>query len=92
MSSTFIALPLTSGEAFLLRTPDQNGRERVILVDSGKKYGEGTRELADILSKISPRIDHIDFAICTHSDSDHSQGFWAFADDWYGMKRTLGEY
>ena len=92
MSSTFIALPLTSGEAFLLRTPDQNGRERVILVDSGKKYGEGTRELADILSKISPRIDHIDFAICNHSDSDHSQGFWAFADDWYGMKRTLGEY
>ena len=92
MSSTFIALPLSSGEAFLLRTPDKNGRERVILVDSGKTDREGTRELADILSRISPRIDHIDFAICTHSDADHSKGFWSFADDWYGMKRTLGEY
>lgn len=92
MSSTFIALPLSPGEAFLLRTSDENGRERVILVDSGKKSGEGNRELANILSQISPRIDHIDFAICTHSDSDHSNGFLSFADDWYGMKRTLGEY
>lgn len=92
MSSTFIALPLSSGEAFLLRTPDKTGRERVMLVDSGKKYGERTRELAKILSEISPRIDHIDFAICTHSDADHSQGFWSFTDDWYGLNRTLGEY
>jgi len=92
MSSTFIALPLSSGEAFLLRTTDNDGHERVILVDSGKKYGEGTRELAKVLSEISPSIGHIDFAICTHSDADHSQGFWSFADDWYGLGRTLGEY
>lgn len=63
-----------------------------MLVDSGKKYGKGTRELAKILSQVSPRIDHIDFAICTHSDADHSQGFWSFADDWYGLNRTLGEF
>ncbi len=92
MSSTFIALPLTSGEAFLLRTHDNNGNERCILVDSGKKYGKGTRELAAILAKVLPPINHIDFAICTHSDSDHSNGFWSFADDWYGLERTLGEY
>lgn len=92
MGSQFFALPLSSGESFLLRTPDAAGRERVILVDAGKKYGKKSRELAKVLSKISPRIDHIDFAICTHSDADHSQGFWHFADDWYGLNRSIGEF
>lgn len=92
MSSTLIALPLSNGESFLLRTPDSTGREWTILVDSGKKYGAKTRELAKKLSEISPSVQHIDVAICTHSDADHSQGFWHFADDWYGMGRTIGEY
>lgn len=92
MGSTFIALPLTSGEAFLLRTADANGREWTILVDSGKKYGEGSRELAKLLAQVSPTIQRIDIAVCTHSDADHSQGFWHFADDWYDMGRTIGEF
>lgn len=92
MGSTFIALPLSSGESFLLRTQDDDGREWTILVDSGKKYGEGRRELAKILAQVSPRIDRIDIAICTHSDSDHSNGFWFFADDWYDMGRSIGEF
>lgn len=92
MKSTFIALPLTNGDAFLLRTPDSSGKERVILVDSGKKYGKNTRELAKILANVSPRINHIDIAVCTHSDADHSNGFWFFADDWYDLGRTIGEY
>ena len=92
MASTFIALPLTSGESFFLRTQDDNGREWTILVDSGKKYGEGKRELAKILAQVSPKIERIDIAICTHSDSDHSNGFWFFADDWYDMGRTIGEF
>ena len=92
MSSTLIALPLSNGESFLLRTKDNDGREWTILVDSGKKYGKNTRELAQKLSEVSPSVKHIDIAICTHSDADHSQGFWYFADDWYGMGRTIGEY
>lgn len=54
MKSTFIALPLSSGEAFLLRTEDDSGRSWTILVDGGKKYGEDTRELAKLLSNVSP--------------------------------------
>jgi hypothetical protein len=92
MNSSFIALPLSSGEAFLLRTPDQAGQERVILVDSGGKHAKSSRELARVLANITPTISHIDFAICTHSDADHSNGFWYFADDWYGLSRTIGEY
>ena len=92
MSSTLIALPLSNGEAFLLRTPDEAGREWTILVDSGKLYGQDSREVAKILGEISPAVKHIDVAICTHSDADHSQGFWFFADDWYAMGRTIGEY
>lgn len=92
MSSTLIALPLSNGESFLLRTTDDDGREWTILVDSGKKYGKNTRELAQKLSEVSPSIKHLDIAVCTHSDADHSQGFWYFADDWFGMGRTIGEY
>lgn len=92
MASTLIALPLKSGEAFLLRTPDENGREWVILVDGGKAYGKDSRELAKILADVKPTIDRIDVVICTHSDADHSQGLWFLADDWYAMGRKIGEF
>lgn len=92
MGSTFIALPLSSGEAFLLRTTDESGREWAILIDGGKKYGAGTRELATLLAEVSPTISRIDIIVCTHSDSDHSQGLWYFADDWYETGRTIGEF
>lgn len=92
MASTFIALPLKSGEAFLLRTPDDQGREWVILVDGGKAYGEDSRELAKILAEVKPKIERIDVVICTHSDADHSQGLWFLADDWYEMGRSIGEF
>lgn len=92
MSSTFIALPLTNGDAFLLRTKDKSGKSWNILVDSGKKYGKNTRELALILSQVSPKVEHVDIAICTHQDADHANGFWYFAEDWYDMGRTIGEY
>ena len=92
MGSTFIALPLTSGEAFLLRTTDDAGREWTILVDGGKKYSENSRELAKVLAEVSPRIERIDIVVCTHSDSDHSQGLWYLAEDWYGMGRSIGEF
>lgn len=92
LSSTFIALPLSSGEAFLLRTPDSTGKQRNILVDGGKLYGEGKRELARRLAEVTPPVEHIDIAVCTHSDADHSQGFWFFADDWYDLGRTIGEF
>ena len=74
MSSTFIALPLTNGDAFLLRTKDKSGKSWNILVDSGKKYGKNTRELALILSQVSPKVEHVDIAICTHQDADHANG------------------
>jgi hypothetical protein len=92
VTSTFIALPLTSGEAFLLRTEDAAGHTWTILVDGGKKYGENSRELVKLLSKVSPRIDRIDIVVCTHSDADHSQGLWHLPEDWYGIGRTIGEF
>jgi len=92
VASTFIALPLKSGEAFLLRTPDDQGNEWVILVDGGKAYGKDSRELGKILAEVMPKIEHIDIVICTHSDADHSQGLWFLADDWYEMGRSIGEF
>lgn len=92
MSSTFTALPLSSGEAFLLQTKDCAGNQRTILVDGGKKHSETTRELSTILAELEPKIDLIDFVICTHSDADHSQGLWYFADDWYKLGRRIGEF
>jgi len=92
MASTFIALPLSSGESFLLRTTDSAGRDRTILVDGGIRHGKKSRELAKKLKEVGPRISHIDIVVCTHSDADHAQGLWHFADDWYDMGRTIGEF
>jgi hypothetical protein len=91
MTSTFFALPLTSGEAFLLCTTHE-GKEWVILVDSGRNRGKHSRELARILAQVSPTLSRIDVAICTHSDADHSNGFWHFADDWCVEGKTIGEF
>ena len=92
MGSTFIALPLTSGEAFLLRTHDDGGRLWNILVDGGEKYGKDSRELAAKLAEVSPKIERLDVVICTHSDADHANGLWYLADDWYALGRSIGEF
>ncbi len=91
MTSTFTALPLESGEAFLLQT-EAFGRKFVILVDSGKKYAGKKHPLHKVLKKHAPNVDRIDIAICTHQDADHANGFRNFADEWYAAGNTIGEY
>jgi len=91
MASSFTALPLESGESFLLRT-DTLGREFVILVDSGKKYAGKKHPLHKVLKKHAPDVERIDIAICTHQDADHSNGFRNFADEWYAAGGMIGEY
>ncbi len=91
MASTFIALPLTSGEAFLLQTQER-GREWAILVDSGKKYAEKRHELTQKIKTAAPNLSKIDIAICTHQDADHANGFKTFADVWCAGGGRIGEY
>jgi len=91
MASTFTALPLESGESFLLRT-EALGRKFVILVDSGKKYAGKKHPLHKVLKKHAPNVQTIDVAICTHQDADHSNGFRNFADEWYAAGGMIGEY
>ena len=91
MASTFTALPLESGESFLLRT-EALGREFVILVDSGKKYAGKKHPLHKVLKKQAPMLEQIDIAICTHQDADHANGFRNFADEWYADGGLIGEY
>lgn len=88
MTSKFIALPLVSGESFLLMTPDHQGKERVILVDAGTK----SANLAHVLRGVDPSVTHIDIVVCTHRDNDHAGGFPNFVEDWYDMGRTIGEF
>lgn len=90
MSSRFIALPLPSGESFLLET-DHDERTIVILVDSGRRSGE-PHPLVDAIATSAPHINKIDIAICTHQDADHANGFRTFADHWYGKGGTIGEF
>lgn len=56
----FKSLEVGAGDSFLIENNGEN-----YLIDSGKS--------ATIIKKIAPKI--IDIAICTHNDSDHSNGF-----------------
>jgi len=91
VTSTFTALPLDSGESFLLRT-EARGREFVILVDSGKKYAGKKHPLHKVITEHAPDLERIDIAICTHQDIDHANGFRNFADEWYADGGMIGEY
>ena len=94
MSSSFFALPVNSGEAFLLETPDQAGAVKRILVDGGRRCSS-TQALSyaidDALSHFaSPKV--IDIAICTHNDIDHAGGLCSFFDHWMGQRKNqIGE-
>jgi hypothetical protein len=91
MASRFLALPLGTGEAFLLET-QQGGKDWAILVDSGNLDGGTPHPLVDALNKTAPKLRHIDIAICTHRDTDHARGFEHLADEWCGVGRTIGEF
>lgn len=92
MSSTFIGLPLASGEAFLLKTWFR-GATRTILVDSGYRKGRKRHTLVDAIQDVEPAIHRIDIAICTHQDSDHTNGFLNFAEYWCGKEgKQIGEF
>lgn len=91
MASTFHALPLPSGEAFLLKT-DHGGRNWTILVDSGMRYAKKHHPLAKAIRCAEPGLERIDIAVCTHQDADHANGFRTFADAWYGSGGSIGEF
>lgn len=56
-----------AGDAMLVQTPN----DKSILIDAGRKHT--TPELIDYLEHLG--IEKIDIAFCTHSHSDHIQGF-----------------
>ncbi len=94
MTSQFHALPLGAGEAFLLET-DHGGKRWVILVDSGNLDDGTPHPLVKAIHDLDgddTKIRHIDTAICTHEDRDHSRGFESFADHWVSAGRTIGEF
>jgi hypothetical protein len=91
MASKFTALPLTSGEAFLLTT-DHGGRTWTILVDSGQRTVGQVHPLMEAIHAVEPDLKRIDVAICTHQDADHAAGFKNFADAWCGGGGKIGEY
>lgn len=94
MASRFTALPLSSGESFILET-DHNGKRWVILVDGGQSRSEGPKKngLYKAIRKHCPEItDTIDIAICTHRDHDHAGGFPAFIKTWLAEGNDIGEF
>lgn len=94
MASRFTALPLSSGESFVLET-DHNGKRRVILVDGGQSKSEGPKKngLYKAIRKHCPEIaGMIDIAICTHRDHDHAGGFPAFVKTWIAEGNDIGEF
>lgn len=91
MASTFHALPLPSGESFLLKT-DHEGCTKAILIDSGMRYSKGNHPLPKAILNAEPNLKRIDIAVCTHQDADHANGFRTFADVWCGEGKSIGEF
>ncbi|MCC0035334.1 MAG: hypothetical protein H6887_08755 [Hoeflea sp.] len=94
MASRFTALPLSSGESFILET-DHGGKRWVILVDGGQSKLEGPTKngLYKAVREHCPEItDTIDIAICTHRDHDHAGGFPAFIKTWLAEGNDIGEF
>ncbi|BAI70866.1 hypothetical protein AZL_002280 [Azospirillum sp. B510] len=94
MSSSFHALDVGPGEAFLLRT-DHGGKTWNILFDAGyTKEKVGARSVVASLAKNINEIgkfDLIDVAICSHKDGDHSGGFSHLIESWCGAGKKIGE-
>lgn len=94
MASRFTALPLSSGESFILET-DHEGKRWVILVDGGQSKSNSPKKngLFKAIRKCCPDItDTIDIAICTHRDHDHAGGFPAFIEAWLAEGNDIGEF
>lgn len=94
MASRFTALPLSTGESFVLET-DHGDRRWVILYDGGQTKGIGPKknELFQLLRKHCPEITNsIDIAVCSHSDIDHSGGFPDFVATWTSEGNEIGEF
>jgi hypothetical protein len=94
MASRFTALPLSSGESFILET-DHDGKRMVILVDGGQSTAVGASKngLYQAIREHCPGVeDRIDIAICTHRDKDHAGGFPSFTRTWLSEGNTIGEF
>ncbi len=91
MASIFRALPLGNrDEAFLLET-EHKSQAMVILFDSGRdQTRKGMGKLSTYFARHLPNIDHIDIAVCSHNDDDHSSGFVNFIRDWCPTKPNPG--
>lgn len=93
MASRFTALPLRTGESFVLET-DVDGNRKVVLVDGGQSANEkpDKNELYRAIRKHCPEVSTIDIAICTHRDHDHAGGFPAFVKVWLSEGHDIGEF
>ena len=81
-----VALPI-KGDAFLLQRDGFN-----ILVDGGLNKNA----LPQFLASDMPKLKFIHIAVCTHSDSDHANGFTELLDKWRPQKEgepaPIGEF
>ncbi len=71
--STFIALPVSQGDAFYL----DNGKK--ILVDGGRSKSAISPFVND-----KCKTDYLDILVCTHNDADHANGVLGLLKYWSG--------
>lgn len=93
MSSCITALPLSSGESFILET-DHRSKRWVILVDGGQSKSRHPKKngLYKAIRKHCRQIKNtIHVAICTHRDHDHAGGFPAFIETWLSEGNNIDE-
>lgn len=93
MTSRFTALPLSTGESFVLQT-EHCGKQWVILYDGGQKKGIGPtkNEQYALIRKHCPKLGkRIDIAVCSHSDKDHAGGFPDLIQTWISQGGEIGE-
>ena len=74
----FVALPVSQGDAFFLKSPDGS-----VLVDGGRSV-EGFPEL---FVRITGQSE-VDVVICTHNDADHANGVLGFLRGGLGCREV----
>jgi beta-lactamase superfamily II metal-dependent hydrolase len=72
-------LSLGNADSSIIRYIDEQGEERIIVIDAGHK-GDGEKVVA-LLEKYS-KNKKIDLAICTHPDADHIEGFFHIVENY----------
>ncbi len=74
----FVALPVSQGDAFFLKSPDGS-----VLVDGGRS----ARALPELFTRMTGQ-NEVDVVICTHNDADHANGVLGFLQGGLGCREV----